>query len=346
MPLPRTVDSKGYLQTGVQRIAGPMNHDVIVSPMGGLKTAKTYRLVGTSFVGNTFDTNFWLSTPTSGGSVSQENGAITLTTGTSANAGELVTSVRVARYVPALPNYYRGNIRCPAVTTASSGFVNTCRWGAFDTANGFFFKAVQTNPATVPTLSVVSRKTPNGGSVSDSAVDSGSFNGSYGTTYTLDTNVHTYEIFFTNKNAYFFIDDVLLHTLTGAATTLTSTLSLKVGLQVVNSGDNTAANTLVVRSSTINRLGEALTNPQYYHITGAGTATVLKYGPGTLHRVIVNNPANQSITIYDAVSAANAVAIINPGSSATPFCLDYELPLSTGLCITVAGTIDATVVYE
>ncbi len=51
----------------------------------------------------------------------------------------------------------------------------------------------------------------------DSAVASGSFNGDWGVTYTLDTNANTYEIWYANKTSYFFINDVLLHTLSAAA---------------------------------------------------------------------------------------------------------------------------------
>ena len=90
-----------------------------------------------------------------------------------------------------------------------------------------------------------------------------------GTTYVLDTNCHTYEIWWSNKTAYFYIDEVLLHKITSLTTTAISTANLKVGMQTINSGGCTSANTLVARSGMIIRLGSFTTQPtSYYHASG------------------------------------------------------------------------------
>ena len=347
-PLPRKLDADGHLETVIEHIHGKMGHDVIVSPMGGLKTTSTIRLIGSSFVGGTLDTNFWQFTHTNTGNSTQANGSLTLNsnTGTNANGGELVNSLRIARYVAAYPNYYRGNIRLPAVTTASSGYVNTRRFGAFDANNGYFFVAVQTNPATVPTLSIVCRKTASDSNI----INSGSFVGEYGPSFALDNNVHTYEIFWTNKNAYFFIDDVLLHTFSGLTATLVDTLSLKIGLENVNSGNNTAINTLVVRSSTINRLGNAETRPIWKYYAGVLAATVIKFGPGTLHKVIVNK-AGTSVTLNDDVvttGISNTICIIDTNKTTGGIGVyNYDLDFYNGLVVTIAGSgSDCTIIYE
>ncbi len=346
-PLPRKLDAHGHLETAIEHIHGGMGHDVVVCPMGGFKTASSIRLVGAGFVGIVIDTNFWLLTHTSSGSSSQGNGALTLSTGGTANAGELVNSIRIGRYIAANSNYYRGNIRLPAVTTASGGHVNTRRWGAFDTNNGYFFQAMQTNPATTPTLSVVCRKTGSDANI----VNNGSFNGDYGPSYALDNNVHTYEIYWTNKNAYLFIDNTLLHTFTGATATLVDTPSLKIGLQCVNSGGNNANNTLVVRSSTINRLGAAETRPMWKYISGAVAATQLKIGPGTLHKVVINKPGT-TIQMNDddntTISGSNTICQIDTNKTTGGVGVyPYDLDFYNGLVVTIAGAgSDTTIIYE
>jgi hypothetical protein len=253
----------------------------------------------------------------------------------------------MGRYIAANPNYYRANVRLPAVTTTSGGYVNTRRWGAFDVNNGFFLQAVQTNPATTPVLSLVCRKTASDANI----INNGSFNGDYGPSYALDNNVHTYEVFWTNKNAYFFIDDVLLHTFTGATATLCDTLSLKIGLQCVNSGGNDANNTLIVRSSTINRLGAPETRPQWKYISGAIAATQLKIGAGTLHKVVINK-AGTSVQLNDddrtPISGTNTICAIDTNKTTGgvgPYTFDMDF--YNGLVVTISGAgSDTTIVYE
>jgi hypothetical protein len=167
----------------------------------------------------------------------------------------------------------------------------------------------------------------------------------------LDNNTHTYEIFWTNKNAYFFIDDVLIHTFTGSTTTLVDTPSLKIGLQCVNSGSNDANNTLAVRSSTINRLGAAETRPQWKYISGAVAATQLKIGPGTLHKVMVNK-AGTSVQLNDddrtPVSGTNTLCAIDTNKTTGGVGnYPYDLDFYNGLVVTISGAgSDTTIIYE
>ena len=205
--------------------------------------------------------------------------------------------------------------------------------------NGFFFELYKLNGSS-EVLRVVSRKSP----AADNQVASGSFNGDHGITYIMDNLVHTYEIWWTNKNTFFFIDDVLLHTLTGSTTTLSNTLSLPVGMQVINGGSNASANTLEVRSGTLNRLGRIETAPIWKYQVGANAGQVLKYGPGRLHRVVCNKSSGTTITLYDAVSATNPICIIDPTNASS---IEYQLDFYTGLyVVTVGSGIDCTIVYE
>lgn len=356
-PLPRKLDDHGHLQTSIAHIDGDFDHYVIVSPMGALKTTMSTRLAGASFIGDVFDTSYWANTLTGTGSTAtQTEGTLTLATGTNANAGILTNSIRIARYIGANSNYYRGNVRLPAVTTASGSYVNTRRWGAFDATNGFFFCATQTNPATNPTLSVVCRKS------SSTPIDLNTittFNGNYGPSFVLDNNVHTYEIFWTNKNAYFVIDDVILHTFSGLLTTLVSTPSLKIGLESINSGGNTTNNTLAVRSSTINRLGQLLSQPTSKYQATTTTGVQCKYGAGNLHGIIVGSIAasGATVTLTDGTVSGGVVTgttiasytLTYPGGgNFNAFGNDFKgLPFSTGLVLTIGvQNSSVTVIFE
>ena len=91
-----------------------------------------------------------------------------------------------------------------------------------------------------------------------------------------------------------------------------------------------------------------MTNPQYFHGTTAAT-TVLKYGPGMLHRICIGDMvAGTSITIYDQTSAATPIiSVITPGAKAVqPFIMEYQLPFGTGLTIVSTGTWDFVVIFE
>jgi hypothetical protein len=77
---------------------------------------------------------------------------------------------------------------------------------------------------------------------------------------------------------------------------------------------------------------------------GANTGQVLKYGPGSLHRVVCNKNTGTTITLYDALSATNPIGIIDPTSRDA---IDYHLDFYTGLyLVTVGAGTDCTIVYE
>lgn len=348
--LPRSLDNHGHLKTCVETIHGTFDdHSAVISPMGAQKVSTTTRLVGSTFIGSVVDDNFWQSTSTSTGTSNVSGGTMTLSTGVTANAGVLVKSVRIARYLAACSNYYRGNVRLPVVTTTVG--TNTRRFGAFDEDNGYFFEVNQAQGSSTSVLRCVCRK-----DTSDSNyVQSGSFNGDYGTTYILDNNVHTYEIHWTNRNAFFVIDDNIIHTFTGSTSTLVSTPSLKIGLQCVNAGGNTANNTLAVRSSTINRLGDVVSQPQWANISVNASGVPLKVGPGNLHSVAVNTPGDSlnALTLYDGTSIIGSkIATITTdvsNNTTTPSTLDFKnLPFASGLYYSLAtGTAgNYTVIYE
>lgn len=347
--LPRSLGPDGYLKTANWATHGKFGHDVIISPMGDQKVASSTRLAGAGFVGNVVDTNFWQITSTGNGGSTQSSGELTVSTGNpTANGSSIIKSVRIARYIPANSNFYRANIRCPAVTTSTG--TNTRRWGAFDEQDGFFFEVNQAQGASSTVLRLVCRK---GGNDSN-YIETGSFNGEQGSVYQLDTGTHTFEIYWTNKNAYFVIDDALIHTFTGSTSTLVSSLSLKIGMQSLNAGGNTAANTLVARSGTINRLGNYVSQPTSYFNTGVNAGTVLKYGPGNLHSIAWGSYSNAGavVTLADGVAAGGSTifssTFTTSANAQVPSTTSFGgLPFASGLYLTVGtNAANLTVVYE
>jgi len=302
--------------------------------MGELRVAEHIRLVGAYFGGDIVDPNFWVVTPTTGGTATQTLGAITLNTGAGPAGGVLVQSARISRYVSGVPNYFRAVVRVPALAG-----VGACvrRWGAFDANNGLFFSTDGT------TLSLTCRK-----ATSDvNTVASGTFNGNNGLSYTLDTNAHLYEIYYENRSAYFYIDGSYIHKFSGPAATLVGTMHLKIGFEAQNAALVTDLNTLVVRVASINRMGPALSRPAWKYQAGALAATVLKYSPGTLHRVAINKATGTSITLYDSINTgapANPICVIDPTKAVG--ALEYSLDFYNGLLIVAVGAVDCTVVYE
>ncbi len=335
--IPRALSEEGNLKVGVYEIEGNFETRVEVTPMSALKVAQSTRLVGATLTG-VFDTNFWVkSVQTGTGDATVAGRVMILATGVTSASSIVVNSVRTARYSGGQSNYYRGVVRLPAVTG-----VNTRRWGAFNVQDGYYFQHNGT------TLSINSRK----GGADGTPVSSGSFNGTIGPTYEPDANPHTYEIHWTNKSTWFFIDDVLLHKLSNATSTLTNTLHFQIGSECTN-GANVINNTLEIWSATISRTGVLLNQPQSMRLSTLAT-TVLKTGPGNLHSVIFGNmpTANGTITIYDNTSAAGTIlwnAVVQRAAGVfTPVSVDFKgLPFNIGLTVVQAtNAADFTVVYE
>lgn len=349
-PLPRALAADGCLRVDVGEIeSNGFLAPSLVTPTRSLKTTTSTRLIGASFSGAALDAAYWASSLGTGGTVTVASGEAVLSTGAAAaNNATSVASVRTARYVASNPNYFRAVIVLPAVTTASGGNVNTRRWGAFDTNDGYYFEAVQTNPGTSPVLQLRSRKA----TVDSAAVTA--FNGDLGYPVALDTNVHTYEIYWTNSAAWFFVDNEFLHKMTAPTATLTGTPHLKIGLSTTNSGGTQAANTLTCRVASICRLGLLTTQPTWLYQSGTTAGVSAKVGPGNLHRIIVGSQASTSVvTLYDNTSALAPVIFAftytqGPQANNQPFSLDFGgLPFYTGLFLVIAtANSNVTLVYE
>lgn len=82
----------------------------------------------------------------------------------------------------------------------------------------------------------------------------------------------------------------------------------------------------------------------YEHVN-ANATTVVKFGPGVLHRITVNNAGSAwTVTVYDSTSGSGNVIA---GIAATVQTFHYDTAFANGLTIVTAGTTpgDLTVTY-
>ncbi len=333
--VPRSLTARGNFSVAISELRDQFGFYGSFTPLRDLKTIEPYRLVGSVF-STSNDPQFWTLSNSGTASAATINVIATLTSGTSNNGYGQITSVRSGRFVFANPNQFR----CLARVTNTTVSGCSRRWGAFTVStttpqNGFYFELSGTGNLSVNCVA--------GGVIT--SVASGSFNGDINS-YTMDTNVHAYEIIYLLANVYFYIDNVLVHTFTPTTSMISNTFTLPCTATSVNSGTGTTSGVIEVWALTILRLGKEQTESKYTHISTA-TTTVLKIGSGTLHSIIANNPTNNNITIYDNTAGSGTIiGIINPGSSAVPFQLSYNTPFFTGLTIVTAGSPDLTVTYE
>jgi len=312
-----------------KQIADDLGFNARCTPTNELRVVVPIRLAGGIMSGTAFDTNFWSSTLVGTGAVAQSNGLQNLTTGATANSSVTVKSTTVARFVGQNANIYASVIQLGDTGTAN----NERGWGVSDGTDGAYFKINGT------TVYVCTKK----GGV-ETAVASASWNGNQ-TLPTL-TNLNTYRIEYRQKGIIFEINGNVAHTVSTTSSLWTNTMNLPAIHYNTNSGGSTTNVSMSVAAATIYRLGPFETQPVAGRITTAGTY-ILKYGPGTLHRIVLNNPTGTLITVYDnTAGSGTTLAVLNTPSQANPVCLEYGVVFSTGLTVVSTGTWDATIVYQ
>jgi hypothetical protein len=342
-PLPRSLDEHGHLSVSVNHLSDHTGDEVSISPVGAMDVDQPYRLVGTSFTGTTLDSSFWTATNSgTGSSVSAATpGIIVMTSGTANNGYANLTTVRQGRFIFAHPHKFRAILRVTDETVANS----TRRWGAYTAAggppvvpvDGFWFELSDAG-----VLSVNHRN--NSGTIVTQA--SGGFNGDI-SVYNVDTNVHAYEIIFFLGKADFLIDNVLVHTFRPTTTNMSSTYTLPCSFQASSQAISSSA-VMEVWAGMILRLGRESSAPKTIYQNGAATAVVAKQGPGRLHRVIYGqHPNGGTITLYDALTATNTVAIIAPPNGAAPATFEFGMDFYTGLTYTTStANMNVTFILE
>ena len=314
-----------------------LNKTVQVSPMRCLSTFKTVRLCGTPFHGTIKNPTFWDEAgTTANGSVTISGGQAILTTTADSGSAAIYTTTRTGRYISGASNKWRAIVRLPDIGTPANN--NIRNWGCFSATDGFMF---QLNAAT---FNIVIRKR----AVADQVVAKAAWTGTYAAAFTLDTNVHTYEIQYTNTNVYFFIDDNIVHTITGLTAPNTETLTFPCALQNINTGVGPAVS-LNCRTSAISRLGEPESRPIYKYSNDAVTAAngLLKAGPGILHSVINGNNKG-TLALYDcATTGALSGQIILFDLVQCVGSITFDLDFYVGLImVQTDGASETCIIYE
>lgn len=308
---------------------------------GALAVDVMHRLVGPQFIGSTIDTNFWTvaNNGTSSGAALASS-LITLTSGTGNSGSGSLTSVQHARFLFVNPNQFRMASRITDTTVADC----TRRWGVTDITpgspltlnSGFWFSLDAAG-----TLSV-NHRVNGSGAVS---IESGSFNGEM-SSYTMDTNIHAYEILYYVMGAWFIIDGMLIHKFTPSTLMLTNDFNLHVTAESVNSASGTTSGVLEILASSILRLGDLTTQPISANIT-TNTTTILKRTPGNLHRIAINEfQSSNTAIVYD--NTAGSGAIIARIETSVEGTFEYQTEFLIGLTVVTAGGTagDLTVVYD
>lgn len=336
--LPRSLSQRGNLKVAINEFEDKYGFEVENTPTDEMRVVTPYRVVGATFTGTVLDTRFWTASLGTGGAATVGGAQLIVSTGdAAANNSVVVTSVRTARYIGGSALRFRSVFRIP-----DSGIANNIRRiGAFTTTDGVFLELSGT------TFKIVTRKDS-----ADTAVANGNFNGQLGLGIIIDTNVHTWEIYWQNSRVVFTVDGSVIHTVSATTDTWSSQLDLPIRIENTNSGGLQSNISLNVRTATIHRLGNSLTQPtSYYHASGTTTGVQLKYGPGNVHSIIFGSAANNAvITLVDNVTGSTPPLWVYTatGALAAPVSIDFKgMPFSTGLRFIVAsGNASFTVVYE
>lgn len=333
VPLPSALTRDSRLKVEAH-ISGAEDRHAAISPTNTLNVNTMVMLAGSGFDGTNKDPNFWTEAVAGSGAVAQD-GEIELTTGETLNSAASYKTVENARAVESVASLFFGAYRF--VTEATSDNVRRC--GAYDVNNGYFFQLDGS------TFSVGSRK-----STVDTLIESGSFNGDYGSTFIIDPAIYyKLTIEWTSLGAFYYVDDVLLHKSVGGH--LTDNKHLPITFENVNYNDNTTPVAFDCLGTVICRMGEFETRHTSKRQSGVTSGVVCKYGPGTLKGIVVSAVVNGAdINIYDGLS--NAGTLIwpsgNQGARTEPFNVDfYGLSFSTGLTLEIVNqSADVVIVYE
>ena len=298
-----------------------------------LKVAQSFRLAGGVFNDSVLDPNFYTASTAAGGTATVANGVLTVAVTTTSGSTAGVATARPGRYMGSNSNYYRANVRLGDTGTAG----NIRYWGAFNgttaPTSGFYFKLDGT------TFSVCHK--PIGGA--EVAVSSGSFNG-HTSVHQPTLNCTTYEIYYTVRRVLFTINGEVIHTFTATTSALTGELHFRANILSVNAGVGPAVS-IYTQVMSISRLGEAHSNPRATNVVGVAT-TLLKTGPGGLHRIIVGNPAG-TVTVYDNTAGSGTILVtLALAGLASPMAVEIGCEFTNGCTAVSTGASNITYIYE
>ena len=294
-----------------------------------LVTAQRYTVLADSIADGL--ATFWAASNANGGTATVAVGEGAISTGVATNGTAQLVSTNTT-YLPGQVTWFNSAIRLGDTGTAS----NTRRWGAFTVSgvnpqDGFYYELAGT------TLSAVTAKA---GVITSTAV--GSWSKFSTAPLTLDLNYHSFEIRWTSNRADFYVDNVLRHTATGGATSISSTLNFPMTVQSINSG-NTTDRVLYVRNIGIGRFG----TPPISTFGSSAASVSLSMAPSSEllpNAAIVAVNANLSTGVATANSAAeltlngaSGVALGVYGGSAFVGTLIFQVIVGSGAWQRIAG---------
>ena len=329
VPLPSGLSADGRLKSECH-ISDQLDRHIAINPTSEMPVAPVPRLVGTAFIGTTIDPNFWDGTDVSAnGTVAQTGGIVSVDVTADADSYAKITSVRSGRFVAGSAMKFAGGYDFKTAATAG----NLRRAGVYDDNDGFFFQLNGT------TFSIGSRI-----GASDSLVNSGSFNGVYGSTWSPTAGTYyKLSIEYSPLAVFWLVNGELLHQISGAGQSATMTLPIQF------ENTNTGAVAIIefdCVGAYIAREGELITNGTFEYVAGV-TTKILKYGAGVLQRVVVTDTGVGTIKLYDALSAVAGKEITYIDQSKTSGTMTFMAPFSTGLYLVTTGAAAlATIIYE
>lgn len=303
--------------------------------------AEKSRIAGGVFNGTTPDTNFYTTVLNANGTANISNSVLDCATTTDSGSSSFVYTNTIGRYISGNMNHMRGIFRVGDTGVANNTRQIGCT-ALSDLADSFYFQLSGT------TFSIVANTT----GLAQIKVDNGSFNGD-NLSYTLDTNFHTWEILFTNKQIRFFIDKFLVHTLTETTVPICGTRYLRPFIRNANTGVGSVTH-LYTQVLSMLTWGKTHTQAKSYFQQRSTTdiGVLLKNGIGSLHSLVISGVVNNSVvTLYDGTSTAGTVMWSSGAMSnqTVPFTVPFNTGIQfvNGLYLSItAANCNCLVMYE
>ena len=327
----------GYPEDTVNGFKDHYGTQQYIAPNGELVAVPLYKLVGDTFFDSVLDANIWTTTVTGSGTAAASGGQLVMSTGVTANSTVRVQSVHVGRFSGLAPNKCRIPLQCPDGGTTN----NTRRWGVGTLLDGAYFELTGT------TLSCYTIK----GGVATLRATAGTLNGQFGTTFTMGTSSHFFEIIYQPRQVVWLADNKIIHTHSASAATWTDTLHLPLFYENINTGGSTTNVALDVRLGVIARFGIPQTQVDGFFQQGLTAGVQLKYGPGNVWYMNVSAVTNGAIvTLYDGISTAGRV--IDSTGAMGPQTAPISIPqggeqFNDGLFLTITGAAaNAKIIFD
>lgn len=115
--------------------------------------------------------------------------------------------------------------------------------------------------------------------------------------------------------------------------------------------DDVASNLFVFNAQSNAKQDQIIANTApanilFYHNDSVNETRNIKSGAGKLKKLIVNNSAIGTITLYDSLTGTGTIIAVIAIAGTIPFSIDYDLNFSIGLTyVSVSSPGDFTITY-